>query len=177
MKILVLLFCFLFSLPPTTDKIKMRWREDRKLTWDDFRGRPSGSPEYVASTNSGISFSYSYSTKNDKVILEYNVQSNFYPELSWYRNGIVTDYILKHEQTHFDISELYARKLRKKIEEAIFTKNIKEELDAIYSENERQRQQTQHKYDRETEHSKLAEKEFQWRLYVAQELKKYERWM
>lgn len=154
----------------------MRWREDRKLTWDDFRGRPSGSPEYVASTNSGISFSYSYSTKNDKVILEYNVQSNFYPELSWYRNGIVTDYILKHEQTHFDISELYARKLRKKIEEAIFTKNIKEELDAIYSENERQRQQTQHKYDRETEHSKLAEKEFQWRLYVAQELKKYERW-
>lgn len=176
MKTLMLLFCFLFTFSPTTDKIKMRWREDRKLTWDDFRGRPSGSPEYVASTNSGISFSYSYSTKNDKVILEYNVQSNFYPELSWYRNGIVTDYILKHEQTHFDISELYARKLRKKIEEAIFTKNIKEELDAIYSENERQRQQTQHKYDRETEHSKLAEKEFQWRLYVAQELKKYERW-
>ena len=34
----------------------------------------------------------------------------------------------------------------------------------------------QQKFDRETDHSKIPEKELEWENYVEQQLNKYERW-
>ena len=176
MKILVTLILALCMAPLPSSTIKMQWDEDRKLTWADFKGTPDAGDSFVASTNSGISFSFSYKVKSGKMTMDYDVQCNFYPELSWYKADLVTDYILKHEQTHFDISELYARKLRKAMEETSFSNNPKEEVNALYQKNETARQQMQTKFDFETDHSKNEPVEIQWRRFVAKELKKYERW-
>ena len=50
----------------------MLWNENQKLTWKDFRGKPVPSASFVASTNTGISFQYSYSIKNGAVNVEYS---------------------------------------------------------------------------------------------------------
>ena len=154
----------------------MQWDENRKLTWADFQGRPQAGNDFVASTNSGISFSYSFRIENGKLDLDYSIQSNFYPKLSWYKRGNVSDYILEHEQTHFDISELFARKLRKKMVETGFSSNPKKEIDAIYQKNEQERRAFQNRYDAETDHSKNPEAEYIWRELVKTQLDFYERW-
>lgn len=152
----------------------MQWSEDRQLTWDDFQGTPDAGDSFVASTNSGISFSFSYQTRNGKMKLKYEVLCNFYPELSWYRPTMVSSYILKHEQTHFDISELFARKLRKAMAETQFSTQPKEEVNALYNDIERQRREMQQLFDLESDHSKNEEAELHWRKFVANELMKYD---
>ncbi|MAZ72913.1 MAG: DUF922 domain-containing protein [Flavobacteriaceae bacterium] len=172
----IILFLFLISSLPINDAVQIQWREHRQLTWRDFKGKPDAGDSFVASTNSGMSFSFSYKVTGGKMTMDYEVECNFYPELSWYKPDLVTDYILKHEQTHFDISELYTRKLRKAMEETSFSNDPKEEVNKLYQKLESARQQLQIKYDFETDHSKNEPVEIQWRRFVAKELKKYERW-
>ena len=118
-------FIFFFISTPQNDSEKIIWTETQKLTWEDFRGKPVRSASFVASTNTGISFQYSYSIKNGDVNVEYSVESFFNPEGSWYVPEKVSPYILRHEQAHFDISELHARILRKNLEEKSFSKKVK----------------------------------------------------
>jgi predicted secreted Zn-dependent protease len=51
-------------------------------------------------------------------LLDVLVDANFSPRTSWVRLKDETDQLLEHEQGHFDITELYARKLRKAIRDA-----------------------------------------------------------
>lgn len=172
----ILLLSCTFLLPSGVDNEKMQWSESRPLNWSDFQGQPDGAADYVASTNSGISLSYSIGNKNGTWRFDYNVNSNFYPKQSWYRPEAASEYILKHEQTHFDISELHARKLRKKLSELTVTSEVKSEADKLYSESEQLRRAMQQDYDNDSDHSKIKAAEFEWREYVASELKKYDHW-
>jgi len=152
------------------------WHQDRPLRWTDFKGKPQPALGFVASTNSGISFSYSYKINNGVRSTQFEVDSFFYPFESWYLRGEVNAYILKHEQTHFDISELHARKLRKRLDAANFTDNLKQEVEAIYHGIEQERKAMQDTFDLESDHSKDEEGEAQWEEYVAEQLELYDRW-
>jgi hypothetical protein len=176
MKLLLFMLVCLVSIPFESEPTKMQWNAQRQLTWEDFQGVPNLGADYVASTNSGISFSFSYQVSDGVMTMQYEVLSNFYPELSWFKPTKVSEYILKHEQTHFDITELFARKLRKAMAETSFSNKPKQEVNAIYEQIERARRKFQNQYDRETEHSKNKSAEMQWRNLVAQELQKYDRW-
>lgn len=176
MKFLLFILLWFVSSPLDNDTVKLQWTEGKQLTWEDFQGIPNVGADYVASTNSGISFSFSYQVSDGEMTMEYEVLSNFYPKLSWFKPTKVSDYILKHEQTHFDITELFARKLRKAMAETSFSNNPKKEVNAIYDQVERARRKFQNQYDAETDHSKNKSAELQWRLLVAQELQKYDRW-
>lgn len=171
------LLCLVSSFPSTeVDKEKMPWSDSRTLTWSDFQGIPNAGDDYVASTNSGVSFSYSISFKNGVKDFNFTVESHFYPKLSWYRKGQVNDYILGHEQTHFDISELHARILKKRLSEATFSDAIKAEIKVIYEKTEQERRDMQNRFDVETVHSNNRKNEIQWELFVAEQLRSYERW-
>ncbi len=150
------------------------WNENQKITWEDFRGKPVRSASFVASTNTGISFQYSI--KNGDMSVEYSVQSFFYPEGSWYIPERVNPYILKHEQAHFDVSELHARMLRKKLEGRTFSKKIKSEIEGIYQQIEQKRRAMQTKFDAETDHSRNEEKEIFWQKYITNQLAEYDAW-
>ncbi len=173
-----LLLAFLTISSSSLEEEKIEWNENYKLSWEDFKANPIASNGYVASTSSGISFSYSFSHNEVEELLDLKVSvtSYFYPEKSWFITTDVSSYILKHEQTHFDISELHARFLRKEIAETTFTKNIKEEIDAIYNRIENNRRKMQHLFDSESDHSKNKVKELEWEAYVTQQIKRYERW-
>ena len=177
MKLFTIILLFTLSFFTSGEnKEKIAWNETRQLTWDDFRGTPKSGANFVASTNSGMSFSFSYTEKNGKRTMQHNVTCNFYPEQSWFKPGKVSEYILKHEQTHFDISELYARKLRMRIANFKFTANSQKEIKTIYREIEKGRQEMQHAFDEETIHSIYAEAEDFWEKKIAELLKEYDHW-
>lgn len=174
MKIIIILF--FLSFLPQEHETKLLWDEDRKLTWQDFRGTPDRSIGFVASTNTGINFGYSYTLSNGEVSVEYSVESFFNPQKSWFIQGQISQHILNHEQTHFDISELHARMLRKRLDSKRFTKNVKSEIERIYLQMESQRKAMQKKFDQQTDHSRNVEKEIQWEDRVAKLLEAHEQW-
>ena len=177
MKYFVILFLILSQgFSAFSEKERITWSESSKLSWSDFKGKPVIGSGYVASTNSGVSFSYSYGFKHDEVVLEYEVKSNFYPKLSWYIPSEVTSNTLKHEQTHFDISEVHARLLRKKISETSFSKNIEMEIETLYNKVENTRRDMQHKFDKETDHSNIRSMEIEWEKFIAKRLKDLNPW-
>lgn len=176
MKLIISFLLLLFLAPDISEEEKIVWNEDRKLTWEDFRGVPSGPESFVASTNSGVSFSFSYKERDGVSEVSYVVASNFYPELSWYRPSRVSPYILAHEQMHFDISELCARKLRKALKSIPEDRDFKENSEVVYQANEAHRRELQEQYDTESDHSNIKEEEYKWRVYIAAQLKEYESW-
>jgi hypothetical protein len=172
----IFIFLFIPFFPSEAIDVKIEWSESKKLTWSDFRGPRTKDASYAASTSSGISFTYSVKHAKGDIDLDFSVKCHFYPEKSWYDRNHASEYILKHEQTHFDISELHARVLRKLISEAEFSKDIKTEIKAIYQEVERQRGKMQRRFDTETEHSINKKNEYLWEAFIANQLIAYERW-
>lgn len=168
---ILLLFISFISSEEIADKIE--WSENQKLTWADFRGPRTKGRSYVASTASGISFSYSHKEVNGVIDYDYTVTCHFYPNESWYDKTRASAYILKHEQTHFDISELHARMLRKRISEANFSLNVKVEIRTLYDAAEVDRRVMQNRFDSESDHSKNKEMEYRWETFMEKQLKVY----
>jgi len=171
-KIVIILSLFFIAESP----VAMQWNENYKLSWADFQGIPPNRNSFVASTESGIYFSYSTENTNDEITLTTSVFAKFYPEKSWYLPNDVNAAILKHEQGHFDISEIHARELRKKFAAYTFSENYKNELQKIFSETENNRNTMQNKYDKETNHSKILEKQKDWEVFIKQELYRLKNW-
>lgn len=171
---IILLLSLTFITGDTPQSIQ--WDANYRINWEDFKGKPDSNSPFVASTQSGMSFSYSMRMTNNSPEITTEVQSNFYPEESWYQPERVNEIILKHEQGHFDISEIHARKLRKTIAEFRFTKKAKTEISNLYQRAEKERQTMQKKFDRETNHSMNIEKEIEWQRFIVSELKRLDKW-
>lgn len=177
MKFLIPFFFLFISLSVfSQNENKIIWTEGERLTWSDFNGKHRTGVSYVASTTSGIAFSYSVSENKGKRDLDVKVTSNFYPESSWINPENATPYILAHEQAHFDISELHARILRKEIAATTFGKNLKKELSNLYKSVEERRVAMQHQFDLESDHSKIPDEELRWEVFIKEQLEKYDRW-
>lgn len=173
-----LLFAFILSilLFPQDDSEKIVWNENQKLTWKDFRGEPVNGVGFVASTRTGINFGYSFIIEEQEVKVEYSVESFFIPNKSWFIPEKVSQNVLNHEQTHFDISELHARILRKRMSSPKFSKNVKTEIEIIYIQVEAERKAMQKEFDAETDHSRNIEQEKLWEKQIAKQLAEYESW-
>ncbi len=177
MKIIsIILFLSVYLFSPSIEEEKIEWTKDYQLQWSDFKATTASGNGFVASTSSGIAYSYSYREVNGEKSIKVVVTCNFYPQKSWYSKKDASDYILKHEQTHFDISELYKRIFKKRIDKTQFSDDMKKELEALFYQTEDERVAMQRKFDSESDHSKNKEKELEWEAYVAQQLVAYERW-
>lgn len=171
--IVAIIFLLHFGISFSQEKEeKLNWQEDRPLTWEDFKAIPDNTESYSANTNSGMSYSWNYSTASGQPVLEFEVFSNFYPGLSWVKQIENEDYLLAHEQLHFDISELHARKLRKALDEYEIGRSIRQDLKRIYNSIDAERSAMQNQFDRETSHSENRKAEMQWREFVKKELAK-----
>ena len=85
-----------------------RWSGLWKPAWEDFKGRPPADKNYDAYTFYQVSFSY----KIENGTLRVEIKTCFDFDDSWVKEGKATPQLLLHEQKHFDISEIQARKLR-----------------------------------------------------------------
>lgn len=93
------------------------WTEDYKLDWDDFKASPRSDYQNLAAlTSSGIA----YYTGCEEGMLTYMIKSYFDKNESWVKPTAKNSHTLEHEQIHFDITELFARKLRKSLKQRSF---------------------------------------------------------
>ncbi len=175
MKTFVLLAYFFLLIFPQKEE-KIAWRNSHQLTWQDFQEKPKTRSTFNANTNSGISYAYKLTGSPSHPYLEYTVTANFYPALSWVRPTSKTSDLLQHEQLHFDISELFARKLRKSLNQISSEQlkiNPQKTLNNLYKKIEDQRVYTQEIFDKESVHglNRVEEKKWEDRIYA--ELQKF----
>lgn len=111
--IIVIFFSFCNMIIAQNDIIEtdslLLWQSERKLTWNDFKGKPKENPiNEVANIKGSIAIVDTYWLDD---IPKFEVRCYIKKYESW---NIVTDSLsLKHEQGHFDIYEIYTRKIRK----------------------------------------------------------------
>jgi hypothetical protein len=146
------------------------WEPGLKLAWHDFKARPASRSNAAAITASGISYEFSTEENNGEFELEFTVHTYFYPGRSWYQPEVCDAVILSHEQLHFDISELFARKFRKVLQETRFSRNVKAEVGALFRQVNRELAEFQDEYDKETNFSRNREQQQIWNMNIARAL-------
>ena len=164
---LLLLGFGLILLCSANDSDILYWKDSKRLTWEDFAGKPRFDYEGVSAlTSSGIV--HYKGCKEGKII--YKVRAYFEKNESWVKEEALTTHHLIHEQLHFDITELFARKLRKALSEQKFRCGQEQAFDLFvsgYLENWRNEQQN---YDILSRHSMDNEVQKEWFYKVAMEL-------
>jgi hypothetical protein len=142
------------------------WDSTTKLTWADFVGKVDARSSFEAATVSGIRYKLSLSSEG----LSDSVTAVFYRTESWVRRQ--TEGALVHEQGHFDITEIFARKLRKRIGEFVPKRGgLAYQLNMLYDEVEGEREAMEELYDKETRHSADAVRQARWNVWIRKELR------
>ena len=103
--------------------------------------------------------------------IEIKLNTIFYKKESWIK--IKSQDLLNHEQLHFDICEIYSRRIKSifyKLDKANLQN--KEKVDSIFDANFELLIGTQNKYDKETSHSLNQLKQKRWTDSINLELKK-----
>lgn len=171
----ILIFLTLLFVGSVSNEETMSWHETSKLTWADFKANPDLESDAVALTASGITFGYSVKTSGKKIVdFSTTVEAHFYPNKSWYLKDKSNIHILGHEQLHFDITELYARMFRQQISKLKVNQNVKKQLNKLHEAINIAVNETQRKYDKETQHSINAVKQREWDNFIEKELKRLE---
>jgi len=141
------LLSFLPMHPAKDDTIA--WSATRRLVWSDFRARPDAYAYNAALTSSEIVFGFHYNSAEG---FTWNIQCLFNKDRSWVR--VKNNYILAHEQGHFDITEIYARKLQQQLKGYRLNKDrVSKDVSAIYQQVMKEQNDTQNRYDTETDNS------------------------
>jgi uncharacterized protein YydD (DUF2326 family) len=167
-----------FLLCLQSDTPEFPWHQDHKLKWTDFQGKPDVSSSAVAVTASGITFSYSVEKSSIHGVTGFNAKAlaHFYPEHSWHKKEAVNDHILKHEQFHFNITELNVRYFREKISKLKASASIAKELSELQKQANTDLAIMQKRYDAETNYSINKEEQVRWIVFVNKELKRLEKY-
>jgi len=147
------------------------WSSNRRLTWADYKASPNPNSDAAASTTTYLGIDYNISTHS----FSYKIESRFSKTRSWGLHK--TEYILSHEQGHFDIAEVFARKLHKKMSEYRFnSKTYDKDLRKIYDEVTKEKEKTQNEYDGETRHSINKDKQAEWLKKIDKMLEELKDW-
>ncbi len=157
--------------PITENENIIIWNKNRLLTWDDFKGKPDTTTEYLAVTD--CNFNTKFFSNKDTL----HISTKCYMECktSWKKKKTLSTALLKHEQLHFDIAELYVRKLKLElVKMAVTKKEAQKKIDEISKLNTQQFKQYQALYDKETDHSKIKVKQLEWEKKITKELKDLE---
>ncbi len=173
----LLLFSNVLSCFSQKDDLEYNcYNNRRKLTWNDFlvNTSPQKNSLIAASVSTGLDFTWDYNINNAQQNFSYSVCAKFYPKASWVIKYKKDSILLAHQQLHFDITELYARKLRKAVSNYKLGRNIRKNLGIIYKNIEASRQKMQKEYDIETEHSKNKKQQHIWNKKIDSLLTQYQ---
>ena len=159
-----------FNLKTCNEKVDdnfIAWTPYKKITWEDFKGPVNDS---VGSSAISVAFiKLDAKFKNEK-LKSYEVNCLFSKNESWYRD--TADYLLNHEQGHFDIAEIVARQLRQRLAEKIkMEENLNSyEIKTLYDEYVQKLSEMQTLYDEETLHSQRTKGQEFWNKEILKKL-------
>ena len=142
------------------------WNDVRRLRCTDFKGVVPEAATYFARSAIRIS------TKGywEEGMPDYKIINVFYPYKAWEKDTLSNN-LLQHEQVHFDIAEIFARKIRKEItglrrdgakEPSIYKQHINKLFDEYNAKDI--------EYDKETQHGLVDGKQQEWNEKIAKEL-------
>ena len=158
------------SSTSTESDNQFQWTAHKKLSWNDFRGAVNAATaESAAATDCGIGFKASAKVPGRKP--EIIVYNTFYATKSWVREDARLPSILVHEQGHFDLCEIYTRKLRNRMNKFDYAvADIKAALMNIYSEISQEYESRQQAYEQETTHGVNIPQQKNWSEIISREL-------
>ena len=147
----LLLAALVATIPcPPCSAQRILWADTVELTVADFRG-PLGDTRHAAEANTGIKTRSRAGEDARTFVVE--AETFFDPCQSWFRRGRGTaadSSTLAHERIHFDIAEVFARRLLRRYAEEIDSHaEFLRRHDRIYDEVWREVDRTQQRYDRE----------------------------
>jgi hypothetical protein len=129
------------------------WPQHPRLTWDDFKASPPKSTSYPSAV-SDTGFKYQLVCKNG--MLDIDAAAFFSPSGSWVRPDGKTPELLRHEQGHFDMAEVYARRLSKAVLDARIgcgdTANANAAGEKVVGEFQREWQEAEREYEGDTKY-------------------------
>ncbi len=147
----------------------IRWSASRPLRVEDFKGRPRPDQTHAALTSANI---------NTGAVCRDNIfagtaQASFSPTASWVRDPArMTPALLRHEQLHFDIAEVHARRLRQQLAALHLPCNqLGDRFNRVSQAAYAAWQKAEDDYDRDTRHGLDHEHQAQWEAQVRQQLR------
>lgn len=175
MKVSIIIFIVLLNLTTfCQDSNYLYWSDGRRLCWSDFQGTPTDSVK----TDAGITadavihpeFDIIFDYTNDTsamyavVLVRLNRSNSFVNRKS--------EIILKHEQGHFDIAEIFARKLRKDYQTLnISDKEFNIKIDSMSKSNYNEYREYDCNYDNDTFFGAIKKSQDEWSEKIFKELK------
>jgi hypothetical protein len=148
----------------------IKWSKDRPLTWADFQGPPDKSSPYDASTSFYTGYSFYCKHVDSLYIINFKLNGGFDTQRAWSVKRMTNEDVLKHEQLHFDIHEVYMRKLFAAFNAAKYTANYREEIKNIYNQVMDRLRAAQIKYDTDAGHSVNIDMQHYWETYIHRQL-------
>ena len=147
------------------------WKKNEKLEWADFQGIPDSStndkaicaPELIAQ---------GYWESN---LPNFRVTNCFNKDIAWSKDTVSNE-LLEHEQLHFDIAEVHARRIRKAVD-SLREKSIDEiNCYTIVIQKLLNCHDKMHDlYDEETYHSTIHSEQKRWESKIKADLEKLEK--
>ena len=135
--LIIISSCFLLLLTILERDIFIKkeiinWSAEKPITWKNFKGYPVIFTKYGAAI---LSY-FNYDLLCEDSIRSFKAETFMYANHSWALKSMKeNEELLRHEQYHFNISEVIARKFRKKISE-LSAEEIKEKKPAKKKKSE-----------------------------------------
>lgn len=151
---------------------EIHWSPQRKLTWDDFKGTLSATSYF----NFGAVSSCDLKMETNRLSVfkkpKFYTEAVFNCYISWVRPRARGDSTtLAHEQCHFDIAELYRRKLQQQLQQpGISVLELEEAVKRMSRDIGKQMAKRNDVYDEETDHGLNRQRQQEWQLLIAAEL-------
>jgi hypothetical protein len=151
----------------------IRWSADRRLTWADFRGPVPASP---GDEGARTAYSLFYGARCAGRRFEFRVVASVLPRESWVSPVVLQSpplsaRSLRHEQTHFDLSEVHARTMRQYFRDlAEPCKRSEEELNVLAQQFLRAESIAQRRYDEETNFGRISGKQHDWETEIGRQI-------
>jgi hypothetical protein len=165
------LVCFFtITFFQTKDPTIITWNENAKLKWSDFRDFSNKKYKYGA-TSAVYLYYNPQLLSNDSINI--TIKANFDRSQSWYIRALARNELLSHEQLHFDIVELFARKFRKRLldfNDSLDFASLQKRCEVEFMELQNQCNMMQNQNDVETSHGVDPEAQDEWDKNVLLEL-------
>ncbi len=144
------------------------------LTWADFTGAPNLGGNVAALTMSGFGYKAAMTNAAGRGQINIGVYCYFSKPKSWVKPNRKNEYILKHEQNHFDITYIAANIFVQKLREQVITPaNINQIIPKIYRECCDIMSKMQDDYDDETNHGQTDREQYRWDALIEKRLAVY----
>ena len=140
--------------------------------WNDFQGPPPAEGPEGAKTTYALYTAWK--CRGDA--FEFRVVAGFQTGRSWVKPAVLRDTlqsrtILAHEQVHFDLAEVHARSMRRYFASlAGACRKSDAQLSAIVQRLEDETSAEQRRYDAETNHGLVTDRQAQWALQTRRRL-------